>query len=571
MSEPLDLTIDLEKAFLPAWAQTSANEPSTKYAKYDGTEGAGRGDFRGPRGDRPPRRDGPRPDRGPRRNGPGPGPGPRGGDRGPRRDFGPRPGGGGGSEGLKWDPTQQQDRPHHRRDFRRDAPPEPLVPVIIELRPDPAGVASLARQIKVGGRAYPLLEVAGLVIQKPDRYEVTFRVMRGKDGQPLQRLFVCSLDDSVWLSEEDAWWQALRGHFDTFYQTEKQPCDPPKGVWTLVAMFDEIVLGPPNYHGYQERLREVHAQRAPRMPFDYFKNRVRIVKDESAVQQWVESQSFRLQYTTLNVPEPQTLMTLAEVETHFRSTHAANLVKETDSWVMKRTPHAPRLPEPLLRLMRVTLDRERRFPILTMTALSNAFAQAGLQFFKRDKTIVHVSVARPHYLDLETTAIQPALKQIIEFINAHPGTTRKKLIEALAPTPVPPAPVAVPAPAEPPSEAAAAEGTPAPAPPSEATPVPSGEPAASAATEPAPSGPTPQQQELLSNLHWLIHQGHVIEFANGPLETAKKPAPRPEPAPAAPKAPKQEKKDRPPRPRGRYVFDNAGLLPLPAAQPALVG
>src|SRR5205823_2272169 len=28
-------------------------------------------------------------------------------------------------------------------------------------------------------------------------------------------------------------------------------------------------------------------------------------------------------------------------------------------------------------------------------------------------------------------------------------------------------------------------------------------------------------------LHWLIHQGHVIEFANGILETAKKPVPKP--------------------------------------------
>jgi hypothetical protein len=32
---------------------------------------------------------------------------------------------------------------------------------------------------------------------------------------------------------------------------------------------------------------------------------------------------------------------------------------------------------------------------------------------------------------------------------------------------------------------------------------------------------------VLTDLHWLIHQGHVIEFANGTLETAKKPLPRP--------------------------------------------
>ena len=41
---------------------------------------------------------------------------------------------------------------------------------------------------------------------------------------------------------------------------------------------------------------------------------------------------------------------------------------------------------------------------------------------------------------------------------------------------------------------------------------------------------------VMTDLHWLIHQGHVIEFANGILETAKKPLPKPPPKPAKPEA-----------------------------------
>jgi len=112
-----------------------------------------------------------------------------------------------------------------------------------------------------------------------------------------------------------------------------------------------------------------------------------------------------------------------------------------------------------------------------------------------------------------------------------------------------------------------------PAPEASSAPAEGAAPAPAPTPAPAAPAPTAAQQELLGNLHWLIHQGHVIEFANGLLETAKKPTPKPEPS--APKAqePKGDrpKKDRPPRPRGRYVFDNAGLLPVPAAQPALVG
>jgi hypothetical protein len=38
---------------------------------------------------------------------------------------------------------------------------------------------------------------------------------------------------------------------------------------------------------------------------------------------------------------------------------------------------------------------------------------------------------------------------------------------------------------------------------------------------------------LIADLHWLVHQGHVLEFADGKLDTAKKPLPKP---------PKPEKK-----------------------------
>ena len=51
---------------------------------------------------------------------------------------------------------------------------------------------------------------------------------------------------------------------------------------------------------------------------------------------------------------------------------------------------------------------------------------------------------------------------------------------------------------------------------------------------------SPEQTALASDLHWLIHEGHVIEFANGMLDTAKKPVikpPKPQAKPAAPAAP----------------------------------
>src|SRR2546421_4817259 len=104
MSTLPDNELDLEKLFLPAWAQ----EPSTakQYANYKGggDERPDRGDRRGPR---PPRRDGGRP------GGPG-GPGGPRGNRPPGGERrGPRPEGGRG--GKPFGP---------RRDFDRGEPRE---------------------------------------------------------------------------------------------------------------------------------------------------------------------------------------------------------------------------------------------------------------------------------------------------------------------------------------------------------------------------------------------------------------------------------------------------------------
>jgi hypothetical protein len=382
--------------------------------------------------------------------------------------------------------------------------------------PEEAGVDSLARQIKLTGRAYPLFEIAMLVVQKPERYRIKIDSKKKPDGTAIQPLFLSVLDDTVWLTEQEAVSQVLQNHFATFYQAEKTPTDPPKGVYTFVAQcgISGVILGPPNYHDYQNQLRRLHQQKFERMPFEMFKSRVKIVKDEAVVKKWIEDQSFKTEYVVLNVPEPMRLGSMEEVEKHFRETHLANIIKQVDSHNLSG-PASRNVRQPALsRNLRHLWEEQRRFPLAVVNVLSSQLASRGLQFFKVNKTVTHVAVARPHFLDVQANPVSTGVRKIVEFINATPKCTRKTLIEGLAPSPA--APVAPVAPA---SE------TPAPA---------EGQHAAPAAA-PEPPAPTQEQRTLIGDLHWLIHQGHVIEFHNGILETAKKPLPKP------PQPPKKEK------------------------------
>jgi hypothetical protein len=479
MSDAPDLGLDLESLFQPAW--TKGKGETNRFDKFTGHEGV-----------KPERRfnDKPGERRAPRREG-----GFGGGERrgGPQRGgskFGDRKGGRGGF-------GQRDDRGGERRE--RPEPPAPLPEISVTFLPDEKGVEQLARQIKMTGRAYPLFQIALLVLEKSERYSVQLATKK-KDEKVFQPIFVCALDDTPWLSEDEVVAHVLTHHFATFYQAERTATEPPKGVYTFVAQcgMSGAILGPPNYHDYQNQLRKLHAEKFSRMPFDAFKSRVKIVKDEAVVKKWIEEQSFKTEYVCLNVPEPLKLPTMEEVEKHFRATHKDTIIKQVETVVVDGVKSRKLTNRELYRLVRSEWENQKHFPLQLATLLSKMFASLGLQFFKVNKMAVHVSVARPQFLDLETTPVSENIKRIVEHINANPKCTRRKLVESLAPSPT--------------------------------------------TIEIKPEGqttePTPEQTAIIADLHWLIHQGHVLEFADGRIETAKKPLPRP---PKPEKKPVEEK------------------------------
>jgi len=501
MSTASELDLNLENLFQPSWAQ--GKPESNRFEKFTGNEGVKpERSFSGKPGER----------RAPRRDAGGSGGGERRG--GPPRSGGSRPDSGDRRGGFRGG-----DRREERRE-ERPAPPAPLPELNVAFIPEERGVEQLARQIKMTGRAYPLFQIALLILQKAERYSV--QLTKKKSGDPATQLFVCALDDSPWTHDEEAVAHVLKNHFATFYQAERTATEPPKGVYTFVAQcgLSGTILGPPNYHDYQNQLRKLHAEKFSRMPFDLFKARVKIVKDEAVVKKWVEDQSFKTQYLCLNVPEPLTLATLEDVDKHFRATHKDAIIKPVETVTVAGLPSRSLRSAGLQRLIRQEWEHQKFFPLPIATKLSQQFAHHGLQFFKVNKTVTHVSVARPQFLDLATTPVSENIKRIVEHINTNPKCTRRKLIEALAPTPKQTIIVIKP------------EAAPAPAPEGEGASAPVSTPRAKPA-EPAAPEATPEQTAVLVDLHWLIHQGAVLEFADGRMETAKKPAPRP---------PKPEKK-----------------------------
>ncbi|MDB4459182.1 hypothetical protein N9059_01270 [bacterium] len=500
-----DPIIDLSQVFLPDWAKESPGK--RRYLSTEGdpdsTHSKKRGPNTGPRRPQGDRRSGPpsRDNRG-RQDGGG------GGNRGPRNDH----------RGDRGDRRGGDRRDNRRGGDRREAPPEiPSPDVDVSLVAETAGVQSIAKQIRLTGRAYPLFDIAHLIVKSSTRFHFRYNVQK-KDGKVIQPLYTCTLDDTLHTNKEEAFGYLLDQHRDTFYKAEKIPTDPPKGTYTLVAqcgMSDEI-LGPPNYHDYQTKLAKLHQRSFAKMNFEQFKSRVKMVRDEEVIAKWVESQSFKTEYVCLNVPEEIRLSTMEEVEKHFRETHFAQLVKEVSSHTLSGKEGLNQPHRGLRSISHRFLNDQRRFPIKVVHGLSQQFAGIGLQFFKIKKTVTFVAVARPRYLNLDATPVSDGVRMIIEFVRANKKCARPQLMEELAPQDKSDTEI-IKAPTSPTAEDSKTEAT------------------STEETAPAPT-PVPveikltkEELEVRNNLHWLIHEGHIVEFANGELFSPDKPGPRPEP------------------------------------------
>ena len=523
-TDPLkELDLDLE--FLPAWAQKPNDaKPFANYAGEERSRARGRGDW----GDRSPRQ------RDDNRGRDFKGRGDRDRKRDGDRDRGP----GGSRDGGQRPRFQKPDgkRPFDKKGgFRRnDPPPRPPLELDVALQPEKNGVESLARQIKHTGRSYPLFDIARLILAKPERYLVVLKTRKKEDGSVAQPLFFCQVDETVWLSEDQALDHVLSRHFDTFYKTDKTEIDPPKGTYTFVAqcgMSDQI-LGPPNYHGYQDKLRALHADRFPRLPFDVFKSRVKIIHDEEVVKQWLDDQSWKTEYIAINLPEEARLESREAVREHFREHHLSNLISGVSDVALKASVFNKKTPPRMQNLVRYAIDDQRRFPLKIVNMLSQEFSSHGLQFFKRKKSVTHVSVSRPHHLNLDHTPVSDSIRNIVTFVVDNQNCTRRMILDKFVPEPDKPESAEVPA-----------EGD-----------------------APKPDTPplSPERTAILSDLHWLVHQGHVVEYANGQMEIA----PKPQPPQQKKKKPRPDKKPKaePPVTGGTSSTSSQTPAEAPAAE-----
>ncbi|NBV87721.1 MAG: hypothetical protein EBS01_15955, partial [Verrucomicrobia bacterium] len=234
------------------------------------------------------------------------------------------------------------------------------------------------------------------------------------------------------------------------------------------------ILGPTSYHGYQVALRKLYEERfSRRMSFlEFQREEIELLSGEQAVADWKAQASRQTVYHSKNEADPIQFKTLEETEAHFRKVSLATL-RKTAVTLSCSGQSARELPERgLVNAARDAFERELAYPAGVVHGLRSFFDAQGLQVFKHKKRVLYVSAIRPKRAVVGGFAEGPAT--LLRLVEANPRITKRDLAVKFMG-------VASSEQLESPEFAA-------------------------------------RKTQLAADLYYLIHAGHVIEFADGRLD-----------------------------------------------------
>jgi len=350
---------------------------------------------------------------------------------------------------------------------------ERLAALEVSFLPERRGLAPLAHRLAKSARAYSLFEVAALFLSKPDYYLIKIEAPAGLENFSF---FQCADCKAVFLDRDSVVGHAFAKHFDKFCTKVEVEGEPPKGNFVCVAKcgLSGVLLGPPNYHGYNDKVAEIHRTRYVDMPLDAYRKRIETIHDAALIEQWKEEMRKQVSYRFGTGETAVTFSRFSEAEAYFREHCLPEAVKETRAVVVPGPVAHAMEQGPLRRVIEDAWQRESRFPLKLSVILRLAFRHLGLHTFKAAGGHTFVTSVIPNAID-PAHAVE-GVREILDAVSGKPGCTRAELLALLVPA-------------------------------DQAAPVVEG--------EAVPPAGTQKEADLKRQLQWLVEKGHVIEFSDG--------------------------------------------------------
>ncbi|MCG8525150.1 MAG: hypothetical protein MI748_02140 [Opitutales bacterium] len=368
-------------------------------------------------------------------------------------------------------------RRFERGDNRQDrnyTPFEPTVDVIFVSQDKPFEV--LLKAMRTTFKTYELFEIAKIVLGKENRF---IAIVSPKEGATEQKIYLSAPDQLPFETKEEAINHVMNHHVDKFFDIEEVEIEPPSGNFQMVnrCTLTQELLAPPNFHRYQEILKDHHARNISNLSFDRYLERVESVKDPEVVQQWMDKMKITKRYTLKQKEGEESekvVLSAMEDVRYYLTTERKNEIFQAKDKVRLPGEKVETLPKGnIRRSIERELQNQRRFPLVTSNHLRGRLRRCNLSFFKKGSkgiTFVCAVKRKPRYKD---TVFSDSIQKLIDYVEEHPKVLAEDLLNTYKP-----------------------EGV-------------------TEITEDS-------QKAVSQDLRWLVGSGYVSEFANGSLTAEKK-------------------------------------------------
>ena len=165
--------------------------------------------------------------------------------------------------------------------------------------PEDTSFNALAKTIRSSCRTIELFEIARTVIDKLDRFVVVLtRRPAAADAKPAP-ISIAVPDGLPFENDDAAIAHVLSQHLDKFFDKSDVEIDPPKGNFLVInkCTITGELLGPPNYHRYNQMVQQHFAAKIRGMSLEAYRNRIETIRDPEVVAQWLEKMKKTTRYT----------------------------------------------------------------------------------------------------------------------------------------------------------------------------------------------------------------------------------------------------------------------------------
>lgn len=333
----------------------------------------------------------------------------------------------------------ESSRPHYegggrgQRGGGRQAPQPPYEsPVFaVSFYPEDNSFATIIKAMRSNHLTYELFEVSKIFLDKSDRFIASI-TCKPQGDEKAPKVFVSVPDGMPFPTEEDAISHAVAHSIETFFTVEEVEVEAPTGNFPFVnrCSITKVLLGPPNYHKYEQALRNHHSTRLSHLPFEKVQSAVETVREEEAINEWLESMKKASRYVSKLVEEgqePKIFNSIEEASFYLKTEHKAKVVKSVNYARISGVELEKFKETEAYKAVNGELLRQRRFPLDTANSIRGRMRREKFSIYKKGAKGVTFVCATKRNFRVPGQVMAESLDRIMRFLDENAKIKQKEM------------------------------------------------------------------------------------------------------------------------------------------------